>query len=80
LTVVDFFVHFIIYERIKGAKIRIDEIDIQFHLNDKIVGAFKETTNFSSDVKVYNNNKSGAWAGVTYTMKEGSTYDYFQFD
>lgn len=80
LTVVDFFVHFIIYERIKNSKIRIDEIDIQFYLNDKIVGEFKEKTNFCTDVKIYNNNKSGAWAGVTYIMKEGSAYDYFKFD
>lgn len=80
LTVVDFFVHFILYERIKDSKIRIDEIDIQFYLNDKVVGEFKEKTNFYSDVKIYNNNKSGAWAGVTYLMKEGSAYDYFKFD
>ena len=80
LTVVDFFVHFIIYERIKDSKIRIDEINIQFYLNDKIIGTFKEKTNFYADVKIYNNNKSGAWAGVTYIMKEGSAYDYFKFD
>ena len=80
LTVIDFFVHFIMYDRIIGSKIRIDAIDIKFYLNDKIVGSFSEKTNFYSDVKIYNNDKSSGWAGVTYKMNYGSIYDDFKFE